>query len=59
MGTGLDEFVADFQRDEADERRRLAEEKSYAITEHLEGVAEQFEERVALEALVELLGDAF
>ena len=51
MGIGLDEFVADFQRDEADERCRLAEEKSYAITEHLEGVAEQFDERLQGDAL--------
>ena len=51
MGIGLDEFVADFQRDEADERRRLAEEKSYAITEYLEGVAEQFDERLQGDAL--------
>jgi len=39
----LDEFLEEFERDEAAERRRLAEEKSYQITEYLEDV----EERIA------------
>ncbi len=34
----LDEFLEDFERDEAAERRRLAKEKSYGITEYLEDV---------------------
>lgn len=34
----LDEFLEGFDRDEAAERRRLAKEKSYGITEYLEDV---------------------
>jgi hypothetical protein len=39
----LDEFLDEFERDEAAERQRLAEEKSYEITEYLEDV----EDRIA------------
>jgi len=39
----LDEFLEGFERDEAAERRRLAREKSYEITNHLEDVEQQFE----------------
>jgi len=42
----LDEFVDGFERDEAAERRRLAEEKSYAITDYLDDVERQFEQTV-------------
>jgi hypothetical protein len=42
----LDEFVEGFERDEAAERRRLAEEKSYAITDYLDDVERQFQETV-------------
>ncbi|NLV11493.1 hypothetical protein GOC74_16310 [Halomicrobium mukohataei] len=47
----LDEFIEGFDRDEAAERRRLAEEKSYEITNHLEDVERQFEEAVQGDAL--------
>jgi hypothetical protein len=42
----LDEFVEGFERDEAAERRRLAQEKSYAITDYLDDVERQFQETV-------------
>jgi len=42
----LDEFVSGFERDEAAERRRLAEEKSYEITNYLDDVEQQFKETV-------------
>jgi hypothetical protein len=47
----LDEFIEGFDRDEAAERRRLAEEKSYEITNYLEDVERQFEESVQGDAL--------
>jgi len=47
----LDEFIEGFERDEAAEKRRLAAEKSYAITDHLEAVERQFEEAVQGDAL--------
>ncbi|WP_299266330.1 DNA repair protein NreA [Halorientalis sp.] len=40
----LDEFIEGFQRDETADLRRLAEEKSYAITEYLDDVERQLEE---------------
>jgi len=40
----LDEFVEGFERDEAAQRRRLAREKSYGITDHLETVERQLDE---------------
>ena len=47
----LDEFVEGFERDEAAERRRLAEEKSYAITDYLDDVERQFQETVQGDSL--------
>jgi hypothetical protein len=47
----LDEFIEGFERDGAAERRRLAQEKSYAITDHLEDVERQFEEVVQGDSL--------
>jgi hypothetical protein len=47
----LDEFVEGFERDEAAERRRLAAEKSYAITDHLDDVQRQFEATVQGDSL--------
>ncbi|MDG5775870.1 DNA repair protein NreA [Haloarculaceae archaeon H-GB11] len=47
----LDEFIEDFERDEAAERRRLAKEKSYAITDHLEDVQRQLDETLQGDAL--------
>ncbi len=47
----LDEFVEGVERDAAAERRRLAREKSYAITDHLEDVERQFEAAVQGDAL--------
>ena len=48
----LDEFIEGFERDEAAERRRLAAEKSYAITDHLEDVERQFEQVLQGDTLV-------
>jgi hypothetical protein len=47
----LAEFIEEFERDEAAERRRLAREKSYEITDHLEAVEREFEEVVQGDAL--------
>ena len=47
----LDEFMEDFERDEAAERRRLAREKSYEITDHLDDVERQFESVVQGDSL--------
>ncbi|MEF8937767.1 MAG: DNA repair protein NreA [Halovenus sp.] len=47
----LDEFIEDFERDEAAKRRRLAREKSYEITDHLDDVEQQFEQVVQGDAL--------
>ncbi|WP_226012423.1 DNA repair protein NreA [Halomicrobium salinisoli] len=47
----LDEFVEGFERDEAAERRRLAEEKSYEITNYLDDVERQFQETVQGDSL--------
>src|SRR6056297_3970430 len=47
----LDDFIEDFQRDEAADLRRLAEEKSYAITEYLDDVEQQLDERVQGDAI--------
>jgi len=38
----LGEFVEEFERDEAAERRRLAREKSYAVTDYLDDVESQY-----------------
>ena len=47
----LDEFIEDFERDEAAKRRRLAREKSYEITDHLDDVEQQFERVVQGDSL--------
>ncbi|PSP83665.1 hypothetical protein BRC96_07550 [Halobacteriales archaeon QS_6_64_34] len=47
----LDEFIEGFERDEAARKRRLAEAKSYAITDHLEDVKRQFDEALQGDAL--------
>ena len=47
----LDEFIEGFDRDEGAEKRRLAAEKSYAITDHLEAVERQFDEALQGDAL--------
>jgi hypothetical protein len=47
----LDEFIDGFERDEAAERRRLAREKSYEITDHLDDVERQFEQVVQGDSL--------
>lgn len=47
----LDEFVEGFERDEAAERRRLAAEKSYEITNYLDDVEQQFKETVQGDSL--------
>ncbi len=39
----LDELLEEFERDEAAERRQLAKERSYEITEYLEDVEQRFE----------------
>ena len=48
----LDEFVEGFERDEAAERRRLAEEKSYEITDYIDRVEDRFEDVVTGDSLV-------
>jgi hypothetical protein len=48
----LDEFIDEFERDEAARRRELAAEKSYAITEHLEDVERQVQRTVQDDTLV-------
>jgi len=47
----LDEFIEGFERDEAAQKRRLAEAKSYAITDHLKDVERQFDEALQGDAL--------
>ena len=47
----LDEFIEDFERDEAADLRHLAEEKSYRVTEYLDDVEQQLDERVQGDAL--------
>lgn len=39
----LDELLDEFERDEAAERRQLAKERSYAVTDYLEDFEQQFE----------------
>lgn len=48
----LDEYFEEIERDERAERRQLVKEKSYAITEYLEDVEHQFNERVSDDALL-------
>ena len=47
----LDEFLEGFERDEAAERRRLARQKSYEITDYLDDVEQQFEQVVQRDSL--------
>ena len=47
----LEEFIDGFERDEAADLRRMAEEKSYAITDHLEDVERQLDETLQGDAL--------
>jgi len=47
----LEEFIEGFERDEDAERRRLAREKSYEITNYLDDVERQFEEIVQGDSL--------
>ncbi|SDJ97314.1 hypothetical protein SAMN05216226_11357 [Halovenus aranensis] len=47
----LEEFIDEFERDEDAERRRLAREKSYEITDHLDDVERQFEQVVQGDSL--------
>ena len=47
----LDEYVAGLDRDADAVKRQLAEEKSYAITDHLEDVQRQFAETLQGDAL--------
>jgi hypothetical protein len=48
----LDEFV-DFEANERAERRRLAREKSYAILDHVESVADRVERSVSGDSIVD------
>jgi hypothetical protein len=47
----LEEFIDGFERDESARRRRLAREKSYAITDHLEEAERQFEQVIQGDSL--------
>ncbi|WP_336362769.1 DNA repair protein NreA [Halalkalicoccus salilacus] len=48
----LDEYLEGFERDEAAERRRLAREKSYAITDYIDDVESRFSEVVSGDSMV-------
>ncbi|WP_336134883.1 DNA repair protein NreA [Natronomonas amylolytica] len=48
----LDEYVDDLDRDESVELRKLAEEKSYAITDHLDSAKTRFDETLSDDTLV-------
>jgi len=48
----LDEFVEGLEYDEAAERRRLAEEKSYEITDYIDRVEDRFDDVVTGDSLV-------
>ncbi|MDL5361912.1 DNA repair protein NreA [Halalkalicoccus sp. NIPERK01] len=48
----LDEYIEGFERDEAAERRRLAREKSYAITDYLDEVEDRFNDALSGGSLV-------
>ncbi|MFC7074208.1 DNA repair protein NreA [Halovenus rubra] len=47
----LEEFIDEFERDESAQRRRLAQQKSYEITDHLDDVERQFEQVVQGDSL--------
>ncbi len=48
----LDDYIEDLEPDEEAERRRLAKEKSYAITDHLEDFERNFEQSLSGDTLV-------
>ena len=48
----LDEYVDDLERDESVELRKLAEEKSYAVTQFLDDARTRFDETLSGETLV-------
>ncbi|MFB6124646.1 MAG: DNA repair protein NreA [Halanaeroarchaeum sp.] len=48
----LDEYIAELEPDEAAERRRLAEEKSYAILDYVEGLESKFESAITGNSMV-------
>jgi hypothetical protein len=48
----LDEYVDDLDRDESVELRKLAEEKSYAITDHLDSAKTRFDETLSGDTMV-------
>jgi hypothetical protein len=48
----LDEFVDGLERDEAAERRRIVEEKSYEITDYIDRVKDRFDDVVTGDSLV-------
>jgi len=48
----LDEFVDGLERDEAAERRRIVEEKSYEITDYIDRVEDRFDDVVTGDSLV-------
>jgi hypothetical protein len=48
----LDEYVDDLDRDESVELRKLAEEKSYAVTEYIDDARTRFDETLSGETLV-------
>ncbi len=48
----LDEYIDGLERDEALELRKLAEEKSYAVTEYLDDARTRFDETLSGETLV-------
>ncbi|RQG91160.1 hypothetical protein EA462_03965 [Natrarchaeobius halalkaliphilus] len=48
----LDDYIEELEPDEEAERRRLAKEKSYAITDHLEDVRTRFDDALSGDTLV-------
>ncbi|MCU4925631.1 Nre family DNA repair protein [Halobacteria archaeon AArc-dxtr1] len=48
----LDDYIEDLEPDAEAERRRLAKEKSYAITDHLEAFERDFEQALSGDTLV-------
>jgi hypothetical protein len=48
----LDEYFEEIERDKQAERRQLVKEKSYAITDYLEDVEHEFNQRVTDDALL-------
>ncbi|ELZ10217.1 hypothetical protein C478_15032 [Natrinema thermotolerans DSM 11552] len=48
----LDDYIEELEPDEEAERRRLAKEKSYAITDHLEEFERQFDDALSGDTLV-------